>query len=114
VREDARALIDVLVGAVVNRWVARIVYDRQRDGVTSIHEVAPIDVSPGPTAGSAAKVYLIAWCFAESKPETHLVERIRDVSLTGETFEPKAIASSWPVKEWPIPAEWVVPRKWEL
>lgn len=90
----------------------RLAYNRQADGVTSMHEVAPIDIRPGWTPRIQHLVYLWAWCFAESKAEMHLLERVEFAIPLSEKFDAAAILQSWKESAWPLPDEWFVPRDW--
>lgn len=106
------ALIDELVRAVIGKATLRLVYSNlKKKGIVSVHDVAPIDVRPGDTPATAKTLYLWAWCFAEGKPETHTLTRIRRATRTGDTFDGGRILSQW-VEQWPLPDRWVVPRSW--
>lgn len=102
---------DRLVRAIRGQERVRLVYARQRDEVVSIHEVAPIDIRPGDTPRTAATLYVWAWCFAESKPETHLLARIQRVLDTADTFDAAAMLKAW-IDHWPLPDGWKVERSW--
>lgn len=109
---DHAEMIEMLVRAVVDEATVRLVYaNKKKAGVVGIHDVAPIDVRPGDTPATAKELYLWAWCFAEDKPETHTLTRIRRATATGDTFDGGQILSQW-VEHWPLPASWVVPRAW--
>ena len=101
--------IQQLVGAITRSETVRLVYARQSDEVVSIHDIAPVDIRPGETPKTSSTLYIWAWCFAEDKPETHLLDRIHRVLATGETFELSAILARWP-EDWPLPDKWAVPR----
>ena len=103
---------DALEEAIERRVRVQLLYDRQRDGVTSLHVVAPLDIRPGDTPRTTGRMYLWAWCFAESKPETHLLNRVRAVSPTGEAFDTDDILERWVRAGWPSPEPWVTPREW--
>jgi predicted DNA-binding transcriptional regulator YafY len=108
--EDVTALVE----AIQNCRRVRLVYRRQLDGVTSMHEVAPLDLRPGDTGRTATTIYLWAWCFAEQEAEMHLLDRVLRAQALEARFDPTEIAGAWPMKRWPIPAEWTVPRDWSL
>lgn len=110
--EGPLSVINQLVQAVIGAETVRLVYSNlKKAGVVSMHDVAPIDVRPGDTPRTSSTLYLWAWCFAEDKPETHLVSRIRRVSPTGNTFDGPEILDLW-VAHWPLPEGWKVPRTW--
>ena len=91
----------------------RLVYTRKADGVTSIHEVAPVDIRPGDTPATATNEYLWAWCFAEDKLERHLLDRVRSVEILPTRFEPAEILARWP-SGWPQPSTWRIGRTWAM
>ena len=101
----------MLVEGIVNRRRVRLAYSRQSDGVTSIHEVAPIDVQPGDTPRTADVAYLWAWCFAEAKLERHLMDRVLKAELLEQAFDPEWVLAQWPYG-WPRPNTWQIPRDW--
>ncbi len=110
--DDHAAMVDLLVRAVVDETTVRLVYaNKKKAGVVGIHDVAPIDVRPGDTPATSKTLYVWAWCFAEDKPETHTLTRIRRATPTGEKFDGGRILAQW-VEHWPLPDQWVVPRSW--
>ena len=102
---------EILTQAIVQRRIVRLGYARQRDEIVSLHRVAPIDIRAGETRNTANRVYLWAYCYEESLVETHLLDRIRSVTLTEDRFSPPAIFAQWP-ETWPLPDAWAVPRDW--
>src|SRR5439155_37005 len=91
-----------LTEAIQNRVIVRLGYARQRDEIVSLHRVAPVDIRAGETRNTGGRAYLWAYCYEEALVETHLMGRIRSVTLTAEHFRPTAIFAQWP-KAWPIP-----------
>ena len=85
-------------------------YER-RDGSVSLHMVAPVDLQPGDRPSTEGKEYLWAYCFAESKAELHLTDRILTVRVLAEAFDPARVIADWPVS-WRLPASWRVSRSW--
>jgi predicted DNA-binding transcriptional regulator YafY len=104
--EDA---VQKLTLAITEHRRVRLTYSRQADEVTSIHEVAPIDIRGGDTPRTKQTFYLWAWCFAEDKLERHLLDRIVRVDGLQATFDPGAIYRRWP-EGWPMPDTWNIPR----
>ncbi len=104
--------IETLTAGIMGRHVVRLGYLRQRDGVVSLHHVAPIDIRLGDTPRTGGTWYLWAYCFEEDRLEMHLLERVRSATLTDRSFNPREILAKWPEPEWPLPKEWVVPRSW--
>ena len=104
--------VEALTDAIKQHRVVRLGYSRQSDGVLSLHNVAPLDLRPGESARTANTVYLWAYCFEESRVETHILDRVRSVHRTADLFDPAEILARWPRHKWPLPAEWVVPRDW--
>jgi predicted DNA-binding transcriptional regulator YafY len=109
---NSQEVIDALVSAIQESSRVRLVYRRQADGVTSIHEVAPIDISPGWTERIRNQIYLWAWCFAENKAEMHLLDRIVKLQRLNRPFDPTTLLAQWRSTAWPLPDEWTVPRQW--
>lgn len=107
-----RDVLDLLVRAVTEATTVRLVYaNKKKAGLTSMHEVAPIDVRLGDTRDTEGELYLWAWCYAENKPETHLVSRIIRAFATDTPFDGHSILKAW-VDHWPLPPDWTVPRQW--
>jgi len=107
-----RDSIAVLSKAIREARMVRLAYLRKADQVLSLHEVAPIDIRLGWTPATAQRLYLWAWCFVEDKPEMHLLDRVRKVSLLEDRVDPVTLLGRWPIERWPIPDEWQVPRSW--
>jgi predicted DNA-binding transcriptional regulator YafY len=103
-------LVRSLIRAIRLRHRIRLVYTRQADEVTTLHEVAPLDIRPGDTRRTQDVLYLLAWCYAEARPEMHLVRRIDRVVELEPEFELAEILKNWPTEKWPIPDDWVVSR----
>ena len=106
-----RAVVESLVEAIAAQKRVRLGYRRQADEVTSVHEVAPLDIQPGDTTRTRGSEYLWAWCFAEDKLERHLMQRILRVEILDVEFDPEWVYERWP-QGWLRPAEWRVPRPW--
>lgn len=104
--------IGLLVEAIRSAKRVRLIYRRKYDEVTSVHEIAPVDIRRGPRETTGDTPYLWAWCFAEDKLETHFLDRIERVIVLDEIFDPAQILGRWP-EQWPRPDEWVVPREWD-
>jgi len=102
----------LLIWAIQEKKRVRLAYERQADGVTSVHEVAPFDVRPGETARTSKVGYLWAWCYSEARPEMHILHRIRKVVPLSDGFDPSDLLSRWPKDKWPPPSTWVIPREW--
>ena len=105
--------IEALTTGITSRRIVRLGYSRQRDGVLSLHHVAPIDIRPGDTPRTSATWYLWAYCFEEQRLEMHLLDRVRSANLTGGLFDPAEILAKWPAPDWPRPEAWIVPRSWD-
>ena len=84
----------------------------QRDEVTSIHEVAPLDVRAGWTERTDHLLYVWAWCYAEDKAEMHLLDRVEAVVGVAKSFDPQVVLAEWTRTAWPLPDEWEVSRDW--
>jgi predicted DNA-binding transcriptional regulator YafY len=104
--------LENLVLAIAERRRVRLVYQRQADEVTTIHEVAPMDLRPGDTQRTAHTVYLWAWCFAEDRLELHLMSRVKRADLLDGFFDPAPLLARWPEDIWPRFPTWNVPRDW--
>lgn len=98
--------------AIQEAQVVRLAYNRL-DGITTIHEVAPIDISPGETARTQRTLYLMAWCLVEDQPEMHILDQVVSAVSVGRSFRPSEFLSRWPTERWPLPVEWHVSRLWE-
>jgi hypothetical protein len=111
VTQTGLELEELLCDAISRCQVLLLGYERQRDGIVSLHRVAPIDIRPGETAKTGDRLYLWAYCYDEAIPEMHILERVRTAKSTGEAFDPTSILDNWPEK-WPLPDSWRVSRKW--
>lgn len=105
---DSRAALEA---AIREHRVIRLGYAR-RDGVLSLHYVAPLDLRPGDRATTLSLTYLWAYCLDEGEAEMHRLDRVRSVTPSDDKFEPGDIFGIWPKDRWPLPATWVVPRDW--
>lgn len=103
----------MLTAGLTGRHVGRLAYSRQRDGILSLHHVAPIDIRAGDTPRTSETWYLWAYCYEEQCLEMHLMDRVRSAVLMERCSEPAEILRRWPEPEWPRPEVWVVPRNWD-
>ena len=106
-------IVAALIDAIVNHRKVRLVYRRAKDGVTSIHEVAPVDIRGGDRSTTKDRLYLWAWCFAQRDLEMHVLDRIVNVVPGADSFDPRWLLASWPESRWPKPARWNIPRDWD-
>ncbi|HEX9123545.1 MAG TPA: WYL domain-containing protein [Actinomycetota bacterium] len=104
--------LEALMRAIQGRHRVKLVYRRQLDGVTSIHEIAPLDIRGGDTSRTANTLYLWAWCFAEQEAEMHLMDRVERVLELDQVFDTDDLLARWPTRRWPLPKSWSVPRDW--
>jgi len=105
-------VMSIVVTAIESARKVRLAYRRQSDEVTSLHEIAPVDVRPGWTDRTRNNQYLWAWCYAEGKAEMHLVDRIEGAFLLESEFDPAAVLRDWRDTGWPLPDTWEVRREW--
>jgi predicted DNA-binding transcriptional regulator YafY len=97
--------------AIHDHRIVRLGYER-RDGVVSLHFVAPLDLQPGDRATTKSSTYLWAFCFDEEEAEMHRLDRVRSVTSTADLFNPADIFERWPHDRWPLPGAWEVERDW--
>src|SRR5689334_1627685 len=102
---------DRLTSAIQLHCDIQLAY-RRRDGSTSVHIVAPIDVREGDTKATETQEYLWAFCYAENQAEMHKCERILSVRVMETKFDPTKLLDAWPVDRWPLPSQWRVARSW--
>jgi predicted DNA-binding transcriptional regulator YafY len=100
-----------LEAAIRDRVIIRLGYQR-RDGVISLHYVAPLDLQPGDRATTRDVTYLWAYCLDEGEAEMHRLDRVRSVTPTDDLFSPADIFERWPNDRWPLPEAWEVARDW--
>ena len=98
--------------AIASRVRLRLAYRRAKDDVTSVHEIAPIDIRFGDRPTTHGKRYLWAWCFATNELEMHAIDRVVRAIPLATTFDPSEILARWPRRRWPIPYDWEIPRDW--
>lgn len=104
--------MEALIRAIAGHEKCRLVYKRAKDGVTSIHEIGPVDIRRGDRTTTRDRLYLWAWCFAEGELEMHRIDRIVRVIQMGSPFDPAWVMANWPEAHWPKPDRWMVPRNW--
>jgi hypothetical protein len=110
----ASEIEQALVRAIQTRSIVRLGYDRiYRGAVSTLHEVAPIDIRFGESPRTATTRYLLAYCFDQERPEMHLLSNCRAVSTTDRQFSPHDVRARWPDR-WPMPDQWFVQREWSF
>lgn len=110
---DSTEIVGALTAAIADRRIVRLGYSRlQRGAMLTLHYIAPIDIRPGESEATRGILYLWAYCFDQSRLETHLLGRVRSVTPSDEVFDPDLIMRLWPTDRWPVPPDWVVPRDW--
>ena len=97
--------------AIEGHWKLQLGYERA-DGSRSLHVVAPLDLRLGDRPSTTTNEYLWAFCFAESKAETHLTDRILSARILDDVFDVAEVLAAWPVGTWPLPDSWNIPREW--
>lgn len=99
-----------LVRAIRDRRKLQIGY-RRRDGTTSLHVVAPVDLQLGVTPDTHHIEYLWAFCFAEQRAEARVCDNILTIRVLDEPFDAPSVLAAWS-STWPLPDRWRVERDW--
>lgn len=98
--------------AIRERRKVQLAY-RRRNGSTSLHIVAPVDIRFGETEGTKSAEYLWAHCYAEGESEMHRCDGIISVRVMDECFDAAELLREWPQRRWPLPEQWSVSRSWD-
>lgn len=102
---------EALAAAIREHRIVRLGYAR-RNGVVSLHYIAPLDLQPGDRQTTRGMTYLWAYCLDEGEAEMHRLDRVLSLTPTDDLFGPADIFERWPHDRWPLPDAWMVARDW--